>query len=223
MGNGGNRVAEVAPKKLKGFRRWVWKHYKSEKTPVNERVFVDMALIRFADFPDPKTATCLLDYLEKNGYGKELRAQAERCYMRWLSEDPKANLDGFSAKDKERIRKATRQVWGWSYPRKLCVARATDKKGFVYCENPDCESEGKAVPRIYVDHINPVGTVDSGFLERLFCPSTQLQALCSACHAPKTKAEAQARAQANLGVKADTAPALPKPARKKKPSFTDTY
>lgn len=99
-------------------------------------------------------------------------------------------VDGLSAKNIEQIRKALRQVWSWSYPRKLCIARATGKDGF-----PKCEGCKKKVPKVYPDHIRAVGDVDEGFLRRLFCPSNELQALCRKCHDRKTRAERAAKAK----------------------------
>lgn len=92
--------------------------------------------------------------------------------------------DGLSAGDVEKIRKAIRQVWSWSYPRRLCIARCTDKDGFAKCEQ--CKQR---CPKIFVDHIERVGDVDAGFISRLFCPSKDLQGLCKRCHQDKTNEE----------------------------------
>jgi hypothetical protein len=118
-------------------------------------------------------------------------------------------IDGLNKKDIEHIRRVTRQVWGWSWPKKRCIARAKDLEGF-----PRCEKCKKRVPRIHVDHIKPVGLLDEGYFKRLYCPSTKLQALCLPCHKIKTKRE---RDEARpLGVnKLGT--------RKKKLDFTDTF
>lgn len=97
-----------------------------------------------------------------------------------------ARMDGLSPKDIENIRKAIRQVWFWSHPWRLCKARAVGKDGFSYCES--CKQR---VPKVFVDHIKAVGLVDAGFIARLFCPSSQLQALCKKCHDFKTKVEKQ--------------------------------
>lgn len=86
-------------------------------------------------------------------------------------------VDGLSRKDIEKIRRAIRQVWSWSYPRKLCIKRATGIDGF-----PICEICREKVPKVYPDHIIPVGSFDSGFVERLFCSSSSLQAICKKCH-----------------------------------------
>ena len=77
-------------------------------------------------------------------------------------------------------------VWHWGYPKKLVIARCTGKDGFLKCEK--CK---KRVPKVFVDHIVQVGDVDSGFIARLFCPSSGLQGLCAECHRLKTKEERQ--------------------------------
>jgi len=93
-------------------------------------------------------------------------------------------IDGLSPDDIEKIRRAIRQVWSWSTPRRLCIARCTDAEGFPFCEQ--C---GERCPKIFVDHIARVGDVDSGFIARLFTPSKNLQGLCKKCHAKKTNQE----------------------------------
>ncbi len=48
---------------------------------------------------------------------------------------------------------------------------------------------------VAVDHVEPVVVPGMGeyhwttYIERLFCPVNELQVLCKACHAAKTKAE----------------------------------
>ncbi len=93
-------------------------------------------------------------------------------------------IDGISPKDIERIRRAVRQVWSWSTPRRICIERATDAKGFGRCEL--CNSK---VPKLFADHKLNVGEVDAGFIERMFVPSKYLQALCKKCHDKKTRDE----------------------------------
>lgn len=96
-----------------------------------------------------------------------------------------AKVDGLGPDDKKKLRTAIRQVWSWSYPRRLCVARATDTlTGFATCEQ--CQA---TVAKIYPDHIIPAGEFDSGFIDRMFVPSKELQALCKKCHQVKTNAE----------------------------------
>lgn len=96
----------------------------------------------------------------------------------------KEKIDGLAPENIIRLRNACRQVWHWSYPKKLCVARATQPDGFMRCEK--CLNK---VPKVYVDHIVAVGELDGGFFTRLFCPSSGLQALCKSCHNEKTKLE----------------------------------
>lgn len=93
-------------------------------------------------------------------------------------------VDGLSKKDIARIRSALREVWRWSTPRKLCLERAMGKDGFPRCEQ--CE---KKVPKVFVDHTEPVGDVDAGFIKRLWCPSKDLKAMCKKCHDAKTRQE----------------------------------
>lgn len=101
-------------------------------------------------------------------------------------EKTKPQDGGLDAKTIERIRKALRQVWHWtSYSRKLCIKRALfGTRGFSKCEG--CR---EVVPKVYADHIEPCGTVDAGFLDRLFVSSKHLQALCKRCHDAKTRDE----------------------------------
>lgn len=98
-------------------------------------------------------------------------------------------VDDLGPRDFERIRTALRQVWSWSYPRRLCIARATDKKGFGWCE--ECKAR---VPKLFADHITPIGVIDREFrLTQMFRPSKFLQALCGKCHGRKTREEKKAR------------------------------
>lgn len=107
--------------------------------------------------------------------------------MRKKSKNSKKKLepvDGLGPKDIERLRSAIRQVWSWSRPRQLCVARATMADGF-----PRCEKCKQKVPKVYPDHIEPCGDLDEGYIRRMFVPSAKLQALCRKCHNEKTKHE----------------------------------
>lgn len=95
-------------------------------------------------------------------------------------------FDGLNPVDIERIVKALRKVWSWSYSRKLVILRCTDKNGFGVCEK--CRSR---CPRVFVDHIKAVGTFNHGgdYITKLFVPSNQMQGLCGPCHKIKTKAD----------------------------------
>lgn len=99
-------------------------------------------------------------------------------------------IDGLSPKDIAKLRAAIRQVWHWSYPKRLVVQRCTDAEGY-----PICEACKKRCPKIFVDHIEAVGDLDAGFFTRLFCPSSGLQGLCKKCHDAKTKAERREKNQ----------------------------
>lgn len=98
------------------------------------------------------------------------------------------NVDGFGAKDAKRIRTALRQVWSWSYPRRLVVKRCLLPNGFSKCEK--CK---EVVAKVFVDHIKQVGDVDNGFIKRLFVSSKKMWGLCKKCHDPKTQAERKAK------------------------------
>lgn len=93
-------------------------------------------------------------------------------------------IDGLSGEDIRKLRIAIRQVWSWSYPRKLCVKRCTGPDGFFVCEL--CKSRS---PKIQIDHVVKVGDVDEGFIARLFCPSSGLRGLCLECHRKRTNDE----------------------------------
>ena len=103
-------------------------------------------------------------------------------------------IDGLSPKDLVKLRAAIRQVWSWSTPRRLCIKRTTGADGFRYCEK--CN---KRAPNIFVDHITPAGELLSdGYIERMWCPSIQLQALCKECHNAKTKEERIGRSKSKV-------------------------
>jgi 5-methylcytosine-specific restriction endonuclease McrA len=91
-------------------------------------------------------------------------------------------VDGLSPKDMAKVRSAIRRVWSFSYPRRLCVNRSKLPDHYFRCEL--CKLK---VPKVTIDHIIPLGSIDGDFLERLFCPSIGLQALCHPCHKAKTK------------------------------------
>lgn len=97
------------------------------------------------------------------------------------------NVDGLGPKDIKKLRTAIRQVWSWSYAKKLVVKRCTDKNGFARCENPKCKK--RKCPKIFVDHIMRCGNVDEGYIKRMFVPSKSLQGLCKICHDTKTRWE----------------------------------
>ena len=100
----------------------------------------------------------------------------------------KNKIDGWNPKDITRLRSAIRQVWSWSEPPKLVRKRCLLSNGFSKCEK--CK---KTVPKIFVDHIQVMGSVfGEGYLERMGAASDRLQGLCKKCHDAKTKIERMA-------------------------------
>lgn len=94
-------------------------------------------------------------------------------------------FDGLNPDDERKLRIAIRQVWSWSYSRRLCIQRATGKDGFARCE--ECK---RKVPKVQPDHIEPIGRFDpKTFIQKCFVPSDQLKALCRSCHGKKTRLE----------------------------------
>lgn len=103
-------------------------------------------------------------------------------------------IDGLGPDDLQKIHKAVRQVWSWSHPWRLVKKRCTHEDGFMRCENKKCESKGKPVPKVFVDHIDPVGEIGGpDYIKRMWTPSINLQGLCKKCHDAKTKAERAAK------------------------------
>lgn len=101
-----------------------------------------------------------------------------------------AKVDGLNATDLKKLHKAVRQVWAWSEPVRLVRKRSMHADGFPRCEGIACPSQGGAVPKVFVDHVEPVGEVGGpSYIQRMFIPSNQLQALCKKCHDQKTKSE----------------------------------
>lgn len=92
--------------------------------------------------------------------------------------------DGLGPYEIAKIRSAVRQVWHRSMARRLAVKKCTNSSGFF-----ECEKCGSVVPGIKIDHIVPVGSLDTGFIQRLFCPSSELQGLCKTCHDNKSRHE----------------------------------
>lgn len=104
-----------------------------------------------------------------------------------------APIDGLGPDNLKRIHAQVRQAWQWSHAWRLAKKRALYPDGFYRCESPDCPNKGKPVPKVSVDHVNPVGEVGGPFyIQRMFVPSSQLQCLCKRCHDAKTRAERQA-------------------------------
>jgi len=81
-----------------------------------------------------------------------------------------------------KIRSALRQVWLRSPLRYEAVKAARVERGRYKCSV--C-NELFSAKEIQIDHIEPagslIGSVDA-FVERLFCPSEKLRAVCRPCH-----------------------------------------
>jgi len=84
-----------------------------------------------------------------------------------------------------RIRAALRKVWLYSEPRQECVKAARKSRGLYQCN--ECKKLFK-VKEVQCDHIMDIGKfIDwNTFVERLFCPASNLQMLCKGCHQIKT-------------------------------------
>lgn len=119
-----------------------------------------------------------------------LKLQAKvRAEERKKAKKAERKIDGLGSHLKSKIRSAMREVWHRSEARKIVVKRVDAKDGFSYCEHKDCKLKRKKYPKTYIDHIENVGDVDSGFIERMFVSSDKLQALCKYHHDLKTKQE----------------------------------
>jgi len=132
---------------------------------------------------------------------KKKKAVATKKTTSATSSKPKREkakaIDGLGSVELMKLRNAMRQVWQRSKQWKLVKARCKDSEGYDVCEGCDTR-----VPKIFVDHIVPIGDMlDPGFIERLMVPSSELKGLCNECHKPKTKkdnAETKAKKKEKL-------------------------
>lgn len=89
---------------------------------------------------------------------------------------------------------AARKVWRWSPERRQVKNEASCG---VHHKCWGCFICGSCAKKIQIDHIVPVGKAPKGwkgwdkYLTRLFCPASNLQALCIKCHKAKTKSDAK--------------------------------
>lgn len=119
---------------------------------------------------------------------KESKAQKARTKQ-------EQKLDGGIGKiETAFIRNSMRQLWQRvSKARAIAKKRCFVEKGMYKCEI--CED---IVGDIKIDHQIAVGDLDSGYLERLWCSSDKLTAMCPRCHNEKTKQERkEAKEKAN--------------------------
>lgn len=103
-------------------------------------------------------------------------------------------IDGLGPIDEKRLRTAIRQVWSWNHARRLCIERATDEEGFGRCEG--CK---RKVPKLFADHKDQIGEFKARtFIERMFVPSSELQALCKRCYDAKNRIDRYLRDSKDL-------------------------
>lgn len=122
--------------------------------------------------------------------GKNGQKKTSKSLVKKRKEKPQ-KIDGWSAKNIAQLRSAIRQVWSWSEPCRIVRKRCLIAGGFSRCEQ--CK---KKVPKVFVDHIKVMGSIfGEGYIERMGCPSTELQGLCKKCHDAKTAVERKAAAQ----------------------------
>ncbi len=103
---------------------------------------------------------------------------------------------------------AARKVWRWSAERRSVLAAAKIGKGwqcaicaavgFVAEKTLKNGKKRKQMP-VQIDHIDPIGPEPTTWkecgewLHRLFCPVSNLQCVCRACHQIKTNKEREER------------------------------
>jgi 5-methylcytosine-specific restriction endonuclease McrA len=93
---------------------------------------------------------------------------------------------------KSKVVPALRRIWLHSPLRREASKRAKDGQYYR------CELCSALQSKVYIDHIVPAVTTEGwegfdSFIERLFCPPDQLQAICESCHTDKTTQENQER------------------------------
>lgn len=105
----------------------------------------------------------------------------------------------FNSFIKNNLRAATRK-WG---PIQNCVKKARRSRGLYECASCNdlvpasilCPETRKRKKNIIADHIDPIVDPAVGFttwdsvIERMFCDSSNLQALCGKCHKEKSQEE----------------------------------
>lgn len=92
---------------------------------------------------------------------------------------------------KAYVKAALRRTWGRSRQRQSALKSAKVAYGQYKCAK--CEKVHRR-KHIQVDHKTPVGRFVNfdTYIERLFCPSNELQVLCKECHKVKTKRDKKA-------------------------------
>lgn len=88
---------------------------------------------------------------------------------------------------------AARKIWQWSPERRQVKKNACLTSSTMRMEKYRCAKCEKAVKKIQIDHIIPVGKAPRDFhgwddyYKKLFCSTYNLQALCLKCHKLKSK------------------------------------
>lgn len=111
-------------------------------------------------------------------------------------------MTNISAKERGMIRSALRKIWMWSKVRKQVKARSKVGRAYI------CEMCGASCKynEIDIDHIEAVGATPGSrladanvtwdtFISRLFCPPSNLRAICKVCHAKVTASQRKAAAK----------------------------
>lgn len=97
-----------------------------------------------------------------------------------------------------RINSALRKVWRFGDERKQCLANARVSVDRYRCQLCGAITDQKG---IQVDHLKPVVDPVRGrqgwdeYINRLFCPTEGLQAICKGCHLAETEKQRKARHQ----------------------------
>lgn len=88
-------------------------------------------------------------------------------------------------------------------PRYITKTEARVARGKYRCNN--CKGEDFGPKEIQIDHIVPVGSFDdwNTFINNLFCPKENLQALCLTCHEAKSTKEGVVRRKKKAKQKID--------------------
>jgi len=99
------------------------------------------------------------------------------------------------------------------------VGKRKNKRTNREASHYECASCGKFFPatEVDVDHIDPVVSLSEGFvnwdtyINRLYCPASNLQILCKTCHKKKTTSERGKQCLTNTTAEKETSPPKRKP------------
>jgi 5-methylcytosine-specific restriction endonuclease McrA len=96
-----------------------------------------------------------------------------------------------SAEKVNFLRSGLRNLWLRWPPRYYAKAAAKVARGVYQCEGYDHPAHNVKAGVVHVDHIEPIGDLESwdSYIEKLFCPASNLQVLCKDCHDKKTTNE----------------------------------